>query len=86
MRTESLHEVIHAEPFRPFRLILANGRDVPVPHPDWVWLRNGTRTLVWMDELERVKILDIALILGVEMDEPTPAGRVQSEPNGGVAG
>jgi len=83
MRAESLQEVIRATPFRSFALLLANGERVPVPHPDWIWLRTGGRTVVWMDEKERVRILDIALLVGVEMDQPVPAGSIAPNTNGG---
>src|SRR5271157_633404 len=36
MRAESLHEVIHAAPFRPFDLMLADGTRVHVPHPEYI--------------------------------------------------
>ena len=36
MRTETLHEVLHAAPFRPFTLCLADGARVDVPHPDLI--------------------------------------------------
>jgi hypothetical protein len=75
--------VIHAEPFRPFALMLASGERIAVPHPDWIWLRAGARTAVWMDTDDRVKLLDVALLLGVDMDVPVPAGAVAPNPNGG---
>ena len=82
MTREALHAAIHAEPFRPFRLILANGERLQVPHPEWVWLVPAGRTLGWADQDERVKLLDAGLLLGVEMDETIPAGSVASDPNG----
>jgi hypothetical protein len=82
MSAESLQEVFHAQRFRPYRLILANGERLPVPHPEWVWLLPTGRTIGWSDGDERVKLLDVGLLLGVEMDEPVPAGSPTLDPNG----
>ncbi len=83
MKAESLREVVRAQPFRPFSLILANGERLPVPHPEWVWLLPAGRTIGWSDQDERVKLLDVGLLLGVEMDTPIPAGSIAPNPNGG---
>jgi hypothetical protein len=48
-----------------------------------VWLLPQGRTVGWTDEQERVKLLDVALLLGVEMDQPAPAGSIAPNPNGG---
>ncbi len=84
MKAESLREVVRAQPFRPFALILASGERLPVPHPEWVWLLPAGRTIGWSDQDERVKLLDVGLLLGVEMDTPMPAGSVAPNPNGGT--
>ncbi len=36
MKAEDLHETIHAEPFQPFELMLADGTRLHIPHPDWI--------------------------------------------------
>ena len=48
MRTETLHEVLHAAPFRPFTLCLADGTRVDVPHPDFIANPPGARIAVVM--------------------------------------
>jgi len=83
VRAESLREVVRAQPFRPFSLILANGERLSVPHPEWVWLLPAGRTIGWSDQDERVKLLDVGLLLGVEMDTPVPAGSIAPNPDGG---
>lgn len=82
MRTESLREVIHAQPFRPFALMLADGTRLHVPHPEWLVVTPTGRTVVWMDKDDRVKLLDIALLLGVDLDVPLPAGAATPNPRG----
>jgi len=36
MTAQDIRELLLASPFRPFRLQLANGRSLRVPHPDFV--------------------------------------------------
>ena len=83
MRAESLHEAIHAVPFRPFALMLADGTRLPVPHPEWILHPKGARTAVHMEPNERVRILDVALLLGVDVEPPVAAGSTAPNPDGG---
>ena len=76
MRAESLHEVIHAVPFRPFYLMLADGTRVHVPDPEYIAHPSGARTAVVMGLDESVRILDVALVLGIEHGPPEPAGLI----------
>jgi hypothetical protein len=36
MDVEGLKEALHKEPFQPFTIRMADGRRLPVPHPDFV--------------------------------------------------
>lgn len=83
MKPESLHQAIHAEPFRPFQLILADGTRLPVPHPEWILHPSKARTVILMNEDEGFRVLDVGLLLGVEVGPPVPAGSVSPNPNGG---
>ncbi len=73
MKAESLYEVIHAVPFRPFYLMLADGTRVEVPHPEYIMQPPGARTAIVMGQDESVRILDVALVLGIEHGPPEPA-------------
>ena len=83
MNVKQLRDTIQAQPFRPFSLILANGERLRVRHPDWIFLVPEGRTVMWIDQGERFKLLDAGLLLGVEVDDPLPAGTPTPEPNGG---
>jgi hypothetical protein len=83
MRAENLHEAIHAEPFRPFTLMLADGTRLHVPHPESILHPQKARTAVVMSQDESIRILDVALVLGVELAPPIPAGSIAPGPNGG---
>ncbi len=83
MKTEVLRDTIRAQPFRPFRLVLANGERLHVPHPEWVWLLPSGRTVGWADQDDHYKLLDIGLLLGLEIDETVPSGTPAANSNGG---
>ncbi len=86
MRAESLRELIHAEPFRPFELVLANGSRVLVSHPEWILYPKGARSaIVWYPD-DRFRIIDVGLVLELDLAPPVAAGSVTREPNGGEGG
>ena len=85
MRAENLDELIHAEPFRPFTICLANGARIDVPHPQWIIHPRGTRTAVVMSPDESVRIIDIGLVLELPGRTATRGRRViaPEDPDGG---
>ena len=83
MRTETLHEVLHAAPFRPFTLCLADGTRVDVPHPDFIAHPPGARIAVVMGRDESTHYIDLALVTKIEIGPPSPAGTIAENPNGG---
>jgi len=83
VRAESLRELIHAEPFRPFEIVLVNGSRILVTHPEWIFHPKGARTaIVWYPD-ERVRIIDVGLVLELDLAAPSPAGSIAPNPNGG---
>jgi hypothetical protein len=73
MTVEQLRATIHAAPFRPFSLRLADGREIPIPHPDFImYAPNNPRIVVVTMPDGTVEILDALLILGLTI--PLPAG------------
>ncbi len=84
VKAEDLHEAIHAEPFQPFDLMLADGTRLPIPHPDCIShpIQLSRRVVVWTPD-DRVNILDVALLSGVDHKPPVPAGSIAPNPNGG---
>ncbi len=74
MTTDTLTRTIRAAPFRPFWLRLADGRSLPVPHPDFIAFPGG-RTAIVMDETEGFEIVDRLLVVSLGFEgQPTPAG------------
>ena len=68
MRTENLQEVIHAAPFRPFALSMADGTRIDVPHPDFIAHPPGARTAVVVGSDESLHIIDVMLVS--KIDQP----------------
>ena len=73
MTTEKLRDTIHATPFRPFVLHLADGRRLNVPHPDFIAHVPGGRTAVVLHEDESYNVVDLLLVTDLEVKPPAPA-------------
>lgn len=61
MTTQQFRDVLHKQPFRPFRLRLAEGRDVEVTHPDCVAQSPGGRTVIAYVDDAAVEFIDLLL-------------------------
>ncbi len=73
MTHDQLFNLIHARPFRPYRLKTAGEREIAVTHPEAI-AYGGERTAVVVLPGDRWEIIDIGLIESVEgTDEPAPA-------------
>ncbi|HMF38994.1 MAG TPA: hypothetical protein VKF17_20340 [Isosphaeraceae bacterium] len=83
MCSETLHEILHAAPFQPFVLCLADGTKVNVPHPDFIAHPRGARIAVVMGRDESTHYIDVALVTKIEVEPPAPAGTIAQNPNGG---
>ena len=58
-----------ATPFKPFSLVLADGRSFHVPHPDFLSIApKGTALALWAEDGGIGAYLDSALIVEVRMD------------------
>lgn len=75
MTVEEILEEVHAQPFRPFVLHLASGRNVQVQHPDF-FARNprGGSITVYSPEGGR-EVIDPQRIAGLTTDLDDPKGR-----------
>jgi hypothetical protein len=73
MTHDQLFNLMHARPFRPYRLKMAGGREIAVTHPEAI-AYGGERTTVVVLPCDRWEIVDIGLIESVEgTNEPAPA-------------
>jgi hypothetical protein len=67
MTIEPLRQVHGARPFRPFRLVLADGTHVPVPHPEFLAHAGGGRTVVVFERPEQYRVIDLLLVTCLEI-------------------
>lgn len=74
MTVEPLRATIKAVPFRPFSLRLSDGREIPIPHPDFImYAPTNPRIVVVTTPDGTVEILDVLLILGFTIPLPAAA-------------
>ena len=64
MDLNSIRNALKEQPFRPFDLCLADGRRVPVKHPEFVAMNQ--RIVIVTDEESATKILEPLLIVSLE--------------------
>ncbi len=67
MTIESLSTAIHAIPFRPFIIHMADGRRFEVPHPDYIAFHPKGRTAVLYHlQDEGWDVIDLLLTTSIE--------------------
>ena len=67
MTIEQIKRLYSAEPFQPFVIHLADGREVPVHHRDFIMAVPSGRTLVVCLPDDTVDIIDLLLVTDVEL-------------------
>jgi len=74
MTADSVRKLLHAVPFVPFSIQLANGVILRVPHSDFALLTQGGRTLIIHTEGEDFEIVDVMLVTNINVErEAEPA-------------
>jgi len=69
MSADELHDLLHAEPFRPFTVYLADDQVLQIADPELVMLTPEGQTLVVAEDLsDKVEMVDVALITRVEVE------------------
>ena len=67
MTVEQLQAMQHAQPFRPYRIHMADGRSLDVHHPDFVALSPAGRTIVVYKADDTSEIIDLLLVTSLEV-------------------
>jgi hypothetical protein len=70
MDLAGLREALHRVPFEPFQIRLADGRSLPVAHPDFVAV--GTRRAVVIAANDSWAVVEPLLIVSLDYDAPAP--------------
>jgi hypothetical protein len=66
MTIEQVRTAATAKPFRPFLLQLADGREIPVQHPEFMPAVPSGRTIVVCQPDDTVNIIDLLLVTDLE--------------------
>ncbi len=74
MTTEQLRNMQFATPFRAFRIHVADGRSLDVPHPEMLSYQPGGRTVIVHLPEDLWEVLDLLLINGLEVTDGKPRG------------
>ena len=70
MTIESLTNTVHATPFRPFLIHMADGRSFLVPHPDFIAFKPQGRTAILYHLAdEGWDAIDLLLAVSIEVPE-----------------
>ncbi len=70
MDIEGLREALHRQPFEPFTICLADGRDFSVPHPDFVAI--GRRRIVVVGPDDSWRVVEPLLVVSLDYDGKKP--------------
>ena len=74
MTIETLERAHKAQPFRPFSFRLADGRSIPVPHPEFLAFNGRSRTAIVTDEGDGFEVVDLLLVVSLSF-EGEPAAK-----------
>ncbi len=69
MKTSEIREVLRRQPFRPFRIHLADGREFPIEHVDFLLISRTERSIIVADVHGGYEIIDPLLVTSLSMLE-----------------
>lgn len=72
MDIEQLRELIRAQPFEPFCLVMANGERLSVPHEDFIWIMPNGRVVQVALPSGASRWVNLQLVAGLEKPLPVP--------------
>jgi hypothetical protein len=75
MTIEQLRAAYSAQPFRPFAMRLAEGREIPVYHREFMLTVPSGRTVVVCQPDDTVNIIDLLLVTDLEFKPLSNGGR-----------
>ncbi len=75
MTIEQLKNLHQATPFRPFTLHLADGRQVPVPHRDFLSHSPSGRTVIVYGPGESFDVIDPLVVTSLHVQEANGSGK-----------
>ena len=74
MIADEIKELVHAEPFKPIRIVLTDRQTFTVAHTDYLMVSPDRQTVLLYDEHNHFKIINAQQIKLVERVEVSPSG------------
>ncbi len=71
MKIDHLRETLHAAPFKPFTIHVADGRSLHVPHPDFIAIDGNGRLVIVISPAHQspsYSVIDAPLITQLEVE------------------
>jgi hypothetical protein len=75
MTIEQVKKLYEAEPFQPFVIHLADGREVPVHHREFIMAVPSGRTLIVAQPDDTVNLIDLLLVTDLELKPASNGSR-----------
>lgn len=75
MTIEQLRNMHRATPFRPFTIYMADGREIQVPHPDFLSHSPSGRTIIVHGEGDSFSVIDLLLITEIKVADSKSSGK-----------
>ena len=69
MTIEQLRAAHRAQPFRPFVMHLADGRQIPVKHPDFMMTAPSARAVIVYQADDSFSIVDLPWVTDLELND-----------------
>jgi len=63
---QTLKDFLHKQPFKPFTIFLADGRNYTVHHEDYVAVEPEGRRFAMFDEKGRLAVVNMTMITSIE--------------------
>ena len=80
MTIEKFRELVHANPFIPFTMHLADGRNIPVAHTDFVASSpTGRIVCVFHGPADASSFIDIMLVTALELSPGATPGKAANQ-------
>lgn len=67
MTIEQLRNLYNAQPFQPFVIHLADGREIPVRHREFIATAPSGRTIIIYQPDDSFNIIDLLLVTDIEL-------------------
>ena len=65
MRVEDLRKIHQTRPFQPFKLRVADGREYPVEHPEFLLIPGSGRSIVLWTPDDVFETIDVLMITSI---------------------